>query len=132
MLKIVIVSGPTIVEDNKVLLCKHGEDNFWKFCGGRVEDYDLSLVESAQREVAEEMGVKIEIINPEPFILHTIKSKPEGEIDVILVHYLARRIGEIRPGVDIRELAWLAISDLAQAELAPNILPTLKHFGFLE
>jgi nucleoside triphosphatase len=132
MSKIVIVSGPIIVEDNKVLLCKHGDDNFWKFCGGRVEDYDLNLVESAQREVAEEMGIEIEIINSEPFILHTSKAKPEGEIDVILVHYLAKRIGEVKPGADIREWAWLAISDLVELELAPNILPTLKHFGFLQ
>ena len=33
MPKIIIVSGPVIIENNKVLLNKHGEDNFWKFCG---------------------------------------------------------------------------------------------------
>ena len=29
MSKIIIASGPVIVEDNKVLLAKHGQDSFW-------------------------------------------------------------------------------------------------------
>lgn len=41
MSKIIIASGPVIVEDGKVLLNKHGEDNFWKFCGGQAEEDDL-------------------------------------------------------------------------------------------
>ena len=49
MIKIIIASGPVIVENGKVLLNKHGEDGFWKFCGGRVEDYTTNLVENAQR-----------------------------------------------------------------------------------
>lgn len=134
MPKIIIASGPVIVEDNKVLLNKHGDDNFFKFCGGRVEDYEANLIETAQREAKEEMGIEIEITNPTPFFLHTVKPKPEGNIDVILVHFLAKRIGEVSPGVDIRKWQWIPFEDLAaleaQSELAPNILPTLKHFGF--
>jgi len=36
MLKIIIASGPVIVENNKVLLNQHGDTDFWKFCGGKV------------------------------------------------------------------------------------------------
>jgi len=35
MPKIIIASGPVIVENNKVLLNQHGDTEFWKFCGGR-------------------------------------------------------------------------------------------------
>jgi len=132
MKKIIIVSSPVMVEDGEVLLNKSGEDNFWKFCGGRIEDYDSNLIESARREVKEEMSIDIEIINPEPFLLHTVKTKPGGQMDVILVHYLADRIGEIKPGADIREWRWIKIEDLPKENLAPNILPTLKHFGFIK
>ena len=54
---------------------------------------------------------------------------------MILVHFLAKRIGEIQPGADIRQWQWIALKDLekmSSAELAPNILPTLKHFGFID
>lgn len=131
MQKIIIASGPVIVEDSKALLNQHGDTLFWKFCGGKVEDFDASLVENAKREVKEEMGIDIEILNEKPFITHTIKEMPEGKIDVILVHYLAARIGEIKSGKDIRSWDWLPIDNLPN-NLAPNIVPTLKHFGFIK
>ena len=130
MPKIIIASGPVIVEDGKVLLNKHGDTPFWKFCGGKVEDYETDLTENARREVKEEMGIDIKILNEEPFITFTRKEIEEGKIDVILVHFLAERIGEINPGEDIREWDWLPIDNLPD-DLAPNIIPALKHFGFI-
>jgi len=86
MPKIIIASGPIIVENNptpqgrgtsKVLLNKHGDTPFWKFCGGRVEDFETNLIDNAKREVKEEMGIDIEILNQEPFITFTRKKKTE-------------------------------------------------------
>lgn len=129
--KIIIASGPVIVEDNKALLNQHGDTAFWKFCGGTVEDFSTGLVENAKREVKEEMGIEVKILNDVPFFWHTKKVKDDGEIDVILVHYLAERVGEITPGDDIERWVWLPINDLEKENLAPNIIPTLKHFGWL-
>jgi 8-oxo-dGTP pyrophosphatase MutT (NUDIX family) len=131
MAKIIIVSGPVIVEDGKVLLNKHGDTEFWKFCGGRVEDFDLDLQEAARREVKEEMGIDIEVVDQEPFLTFTTKETPQGKLDVILVHWLAKRIGEIKPGADIREWKWLLLEDLNREELGPNIIPALQHFDFI-
>lgn len=130
MLKIIIASGPVIVENNKVMLNKHGDSTFWKFCGGRVEDFETDLIENARREVKEEMGIDIDILNEDPFITYAKKETPEGDVDVILVHYLAKRVGEIKPGEDIRQWDWLDIDNLPE-NLAPNILPALKYFKFL-
>jgi len=132
MKKIIIASGPVIVEDNKVLLNQHGDTEFWKFCGGKVEDFDDNLIETTKREAREEMGIRIEILDENPFLLHTHKESPEGNIDIILVHYLAKRIGEITPGEDIRKWDWINIDKLEKEKLAPNILPTLTHFGFIK
>jgi ADP-ribose pyrophosphatase YjhB (NUDIX family) len=130
MSKIIIASGPVIVEDGKVILNKHGDTNFWKFCGGRVENFDESLKDAARRETKEEIGVDIEILDEEPFIMYTTKEAEEGTIDVILVHFLAKRVGDVKLGEDIREYAWLDLDGLPD-DLAPNIRPALKHFGFL-
>ena len=132
MAKIIIASGPVIVEDNKVLLDQHGDTTFWKFCGGRVEDFKTDLIENAKREVKEEMGLEIKILDSIPYFMHTIKETPEGNIDVILVHFLAQRIGEIKPGADIREWKWIPLDELKNEPLAPNIIPTLRHFGFIK
>lgn len=131
MAKIIIASGPVIVEDNKALLDQHGDTTFWKFCGGRAENLESSLIEVAKNRAQEELGIDIEILNPEPFITYTQKETPDGILDVILVHFLAKRIGEVRPGAEIREWAWLDVNNLPD-NLAPNILPVLKHFGFLK
>jgi len=129
MAKIIVASGPVIVENNKVLLNQHGDTSFWKFCGGRVEDFNTDLIENARREVKEEMGIDIEVLDESPFVMHTSKKTPEGNVDVILVHYLAKRVGEINPGKDIRAWDWLDLKSLPE-NLGPNILPALKHFGF--
>ncbi len=130
MQKIVIASGPVIVEDNKVLLNKHGDTKFWKFCGGRVEDTDANLIENAKREAKEEMGIDLKILNDEPFIVFDRKNKDGELVDIILAHFLAERIGEIKPGEDIDEWKWIDIDNMPD-DLAPNIIPALKHFKFL-
>lgn len=132
MTKIIIASGPVIVEDGKVLLNKHGEDNFWKFCGGRIEESETNLKEAAQREVKEEMGIAIEVSDDVPYFFYTEKEIEGKQTSVILAHFLAKRVGEINPGTDIREWAWINIQDLDKESLAPNIEPVLRHFGFLE
>lgn len=132
MLKIIIASGPVIVENNKVLLNKHGDDDFWKFCGGRVEDFEIDLEETAKREVKEEMGLEIEILNDLPYFFYTKKEKDGEKISVVLVHFLAKRLSEIKPDDDIKEWAWLDLDSLEKENLAPNVLATLRFFNFLK
>jgi ADP-ribose pyrophosphatase YjhB (NUDIX family) len=129
MAKIIIASGPVIVENNKVLLDIQGDDNFWKFCGGIIKENE-SLKDTAIRRPKEELGIYVEITKDNPFIYYTEKETPEGKTDVILVHFLAKRIGEIKPCEDIRKWDWLDINSLPN-NLASNIIPTLKHFGFI-
>ncbi|KKQ45817.1 MAG: hypothetical protein US63_C0010G0014 [Candidatus Moranbacteria bacterium GW2011_GWC2_37_8] len=129
---IIIASGPVIVENNTVLLNIHGDTDFWKFCGGKIENYSITLAENAKIKAKEEMGIDIRIIDAKPFILYTKKSTTEKDLDVILVHFLAKRIGDISPDKDIKKWRWIPTSDLKNEKLAPNILPTLKHFGFIK
>ncbi|HEX8974244.1 MAG TPA: NUDIX hydrolase [Patescibacteria group bacterium] len=136
MPKIILASGPVIIEDDKVLLDKHGLDPFWKFCGGRFDDLEQSLIEHAQNRAFLELGIEVEIINRKPFVMWTQKeAAPDGKIDVVLFHFLARHEGEISPGEDIRDWKWIPISELDElekkGELAPNIIPTLKHFRII-
>lgn len=125
--KIIIASGPVIIEDNKVLLNQHGDGDMWKFPGGKLENFDFtdwneSLERTAKREVKEEMGIDINIIKPlKPMFL----SRPEHEGEyVVLIHYLAKRIGKIKPGTDIDAWDWFPINNLPN-NLAPNIKPVL-------
>jgi len=129
MLKIIIASGPVIVRENKVLLNKSGKDNFWKFCGGKVEKNE-NLKETAIRKAKEEMNIEINIINKKPFLMHVLKLGEE-RIDVTLVHFLADFIGKIVKGKDVKEWKWIDLDNLP-SDIAPSIIPTLKHFKFID
>lgn len=127
MEKIIIASGPVIIEEGKVLLNQHGDDSFWKFCGGKVENLSEDLLSAARREAKEEIGIDFELINSDPFFFYSQKKVDGEKIDIILVHWFAKRIGEVVKGADIREVAWHDINNLPE-NLAPNIVPVIKHF----
>ncbi len=125
----IIASGPVIIENNKVLLNKHGGDNFWKFPGGRVENFDFdneldSLETACRREAKEEMGIDLKIIKPlKPMM---VQKPNDPKTQVILIHYLAERINEIQPGADIKEWDWFDINSLPE-NCAPNVEAVLNE-----
>jgi 8-oxo-dGTP pyrophosphatase MutT (NUDIX family) len=130
MNKIIIASGPVIVENNKVLLDIQGDDNFWKFCGGKVQENE-TLSQTAIRRAKEELGIDIKITNPKPYIFHTKKEAGDENSDVIVAHFLSSFSGNIAPGSEVLKYEWIDIEKLPN-NLAPSILPALEHFGFIE
>jgi len=124
----IISSGPVIIEDGNVLLNRekkpYGETVFM-FPGGKVENFDEPLEDTARREVKEEMGIDIEIIRP----LRTIVAKrPQAEDKIaILAHYLAKRIGEIMPGEEVIEWGWYDIHNLPE-NCAPNVQEIISDY----
>ncbi len=124
-----IASGPVIIEDNKVLLNKEKKEDGritpWLFPGGEVESFDISLEEACKREVMEEMGLEVTIKRPlKPMIVHR-PDKPEKL--AILIHYLADRIGEIKPGENIVEWNWFDIDNLP-VDCAPNVKAVIEEY----
>lgn len=122
-----MASGPVIVENNKVLLDKHGEDNYWKFPGGTMSQVD-SFRENAKREVMEELGLEVELHDMDPFVMDIQKEKDGKALTIILFHFYAERQTEtIAMGRDVREYAWHDIDNLP-TDCAMNIGPAIEYF----
>lgn len=121
----IIAAGPVIIEKEKVLLNKEQKPNgvtLWMFPGGEVEDFDITLEEACRREVKEEMGIKVEIIRPlKPMMLR------QNDRVIILIHWLARRVGEVKPSEGIVEWGWHDIKNLP-ADCAPNVYEVIKEY----
>ena len=78
--------GCIIIENNKVLLVYEKNGNFWGFPKGHMEKGE-NEIETALREVKEEVGLDVEIIDKERrYILNYII---RDEIDKTTVLYLA-------------------------------------------
>lgn len=127
-----IACGCVLVRENKVLLVKDmaGEgDKYWKFPGGKMRQ-DESFLACASREAYEEAGfVGIEV-DPEPYIyLLTRKGEQVGRY--LLVHYKVENYTEKKgpQRSDIESTTWFPIDQLPK-DIAPNIVPTLKHFSY--
>ncbi len=130
MEKIIIASGPVVVENGKALLNKYGEDDFWKFCDGEVKE-DEDLRQTAIRRAKEELGIEIEIADEKPFLMYVNKKVDGKETDIILVHWLSKRIGEPKASKEVEKTEWLDIDNLPE-DIGPNVKPALRHFGFID
>lgn len=49
---------------------------------------------------------------------------------LILIHYLAKRKGEIKKGKGVKEFEWVDVNNLPE-DVAPNIKPVLKYFKII-
>lgn len=116
-----IVSGPVIIENNKILLNKDEKDDFWKIVGGKAQEGE-TLEETAKREAKEEMGIDIKIIRPMNSMVLWKKDKA-----IVLIHYLAKRIGEVKPGPETSDWKWIDINNLPK-EVAPNVTMVVQEW----
>lgn len=122
----IIASGPVIIEDGKILLNREQKPDGitpWMIPGGEVEDFDASLEDACKREVREEMGLEIEIVKPLRPMLHTHKGRV-----IVLIHYLAKRIGEIKPADNIAEWAWHDLKNLPE-NCTPNVFMVVQDYN---
>lgn len=126
--KTILVSGPVIIKDGKVLLVKEHKETGpspWFFPGGKVERFDEPLEEACRREAKEEIGINIDILRPLRTLL--IQRPEDPEKLVILLHYLALPLGEPNPGQDIIACEWLDIYQLPE-DIAPNVKIIIQEY----
>ena len=129
-----------IVRDNKVLLRMHDKYKFWLSVGGHVE-LDEDPNQAALREVREEVGLDIELFDPQahknsdghfteliaPIALGrhaaTHGAHP-GHEHVTMVYFARALSGEVRvthAGDRSDEWRWFSRADLESTEMPSNV-----------
>ena len=101
--------GCIIMENNKVLLVYEKNRNFWGFPKGHVEEGENEL-ETASREVKEEVGLDVIIDENKRYVLNYII---RNEIDKTTVLYLAKnKGGKIhKQDTEIEDVRWCSFDE---------------------
>ena len=123
--KIISVAGPVIIENGKVLLVKSkkdGAESNWKFPGGKKNDSDVDFEATCKREAKEELGIELKIKG----LIKKKSIKNKGK-EVLLIHYLAERTGEIGPQNEISQWDWHDINNLPK-DCEPNVYEVIEEY----
>jgi len=129
-MKIIVASGPVIIEEGKLLVNKDNKDDFYKLPGGTVEQGE-DLVGACHRKTKEEVNGNIKIIKPlNPMIIYK-NPQTDEEMRIILIHYLAKlkNKSELKPIQPIKEVKWLDIQEIKDGKhkVGPNIKFLIKQ-----
>lgn len=101
--------GCIIIKDQKVLLVYEKNRNFWGFPKGHMEDGETEI-ETALREVKEEVGLDVEIDKKRRYTLNYVIG---NEIDKTTVLYIAKAKNEkiIMQESEIENTKWCSFEE---------------------
>lgn len=118
--------GCIIIKDNKVLLvCEKRRNNFWGFPKGHIE-HDETEVETARREVQEEVGLNVEIDESKRY---EIKYIVDDRIEKTAVFYVAKATSEeiTKQEVEIADVKWCEFYEALDLLTYENTKEVLKQ-----
>jgi 8-oxo-dGTP diphosphatase len=120
MATIKVVCG-IVFNHKKVLICRRRSTKllggYWEFPGGKIEEGETDEL-SLSRELAEELGMKVEIRGF--FITNT---HDYGKFKIELIAYKCSFINADFKLVDHDAVRWINIKDLNKWNLAPADIP---------
>jgi len=126
----IIVSGPVIIKQGKLRVIKEDKDDFYKLPGGRVEK-DETLEETCAREIKEEIGGEIIILEKLSTLILSENPTTHKKMRIELHHYLAELKNplEINPIEPIKEIKWLSLDQIKRKKyvVSPNIRYLLEQ-----
>ena len=124
--KIIVASGPVIIENNKLLVVKDSKDDFYKFPVGTVEEQDNGdLKKTCKREFKEETNGEIKILEKLSTMVINKNPRTKEKMRIELHHYLSvlKNPNKLEPIFPVKEVKWLDIREIKQGKynVAPNI-----------
>lgn len=101
--------GCIIIKDNKVLLINEIHGNFWGFPKGHMENGETEI-ETALREVKEEVGLDVKIDTDKRYVLNYII---DNKIDKTTVLYVAEPISDkiVMQESEIDNVKWCSFDE---------------------
>lgn len=126
--KTVHVVGAIIENENKEILCALRSPemtlpNYWEFPGGKIEKGE-SKEEALKREIKEELGCKIEVLQ------HVEDTTYEYEKVIVRLETFMARIIDGTPELsEHAEIKWVTKENLSSLNWAPADIPAIEKLS---
>jgi 8-oxo-dGTP diphosphatase len=122
--------GCVVVRAGALLMVQRGQEpakGLWSLPGGRLE-HGESLTDAAAREVLEETGIEVEVLD----FLGVFEAP--GDTHFVILDYLARPLAAGRPvaGEDAAQARWVPLNEISALECTPRLVETLTRWRVLE
>jgi 8-oxo-dGTP diphosphatase len=135
----VVGVGVVIIDCGKLVLVKRGAEpalGKWSFPGGAVE-LGETVRDAAVREVGEECGLDIELVEDRPMDAYDILTLDESDhllYHYILLQFLARpKDGVLEPTSDVTDARWVPLEEVENYDLTESVRSFFrKHRNELE
>ncbi len=99
----------------------------WEFPGGKVEPQE-SREAAIQREILEELGVKIHQLIPQPSVHHRYH-QPDKELNIALHPFQCKLSSDATPqALEHSEIRWVTLSEADHLDWATADILVLEHF----
>lgn len=133
----ILAGVPVIITNSqgRILLGKRKKNapyypDIWGLPGGLI-DYKESSIETAKREIKEELGINIKITKKSNNIYEIFPSK-ECPFQTINIVYYATTNEKPRPKSETQEVKWFTPSEVKKIKLAYNHMEILKKEGIIK
>jgi len=125
----VVAVGAVVLKQGALLMVQRGREpakGQWSLPGGRVEHGEY-LVDAVAREVKEETGIDIEVVE-----LAGIFEVP-GDPHFVVLDYVATAAegAHPRPGEDAAQARWVPLDEISELDCTPRLMETLAAWEVL-
>jgi 8-oxo-dGTP diphosphatase len=122
-----VVAGLIIGDDERILIAQRRADQAlplqWEFPGGKVEPGEAPVA-ALVRELREELGVTVAVGRIWDVLFHVYPA-----FDLVMLVYVCRIVEGSPRAVEVADLAWAAVRDLARWDILPADRPLVERLG---
>jgi 8-oxo-dGTP diphosphatase len=97
-----------IVKDNKVLVLRHNETDYWDIPGGRISEGE-EISETLQRELSEELpSIKNIIVNDLLYVYRLPRNLSDGNGLILLMYKVTAQLDSVELSHEHRDFRWVS------------------------
>lgn len=125
-IQVLVGLGLLVNEENKILLTLRNDPKNaqthkkWEIPGGGVE-FGETITQTVKREMKEEVGVDVKILDHSPIIESNVWKYPDNHVHVTLICYLCRTNDTPHPSNrEILDTKWVDENDIKKLSYLPK------------